>query len=104
MTDTNEGFTIDMTQPGMRRKVAMVVLMHRLEMAIHFRKTDSMALHSARGWALKEEPKNRPKTEFKTMRQALVWVKAQVDKDQAEAAAQIEQQGPHQGPSGEQLI
>ena len=76
----DEGFTIDMTIPGMRRKVALTVLKHRLGMAIHFRKTDSYALYAAREWALKEEPKNRPKTEFKTMKQALAWVEAEVAK------------------------
>jgi hypothetical protein len=80
MTDTNEGFTIDMTQPGMRRKVALTVLKHRLGMAIHFRKTDSYALAMARQWALQAEPKDRPKTEFKTMKQALAWVEAEVAK------------------------
>jgi len=76
----DEGFTIDMTIPGMRRKVALTVLKHRLEMAIHFRRTDAMALHAARGWAMKEEPKNRPKVEFRTMKQALAWVQSEVAK------------------------
>jgi len=76
----DEGFTIDMTIPGMRRKVALTVLKHRLGMAIHFHKTDSYALEMARQWSMKEEPKNRPKVEFRTMKQALAWVESEVAK------------------------
>jgi hypothetical protein len=73
------GFTIDMTIPGMRRLVALKVLKSRLQMAVHFRRTDAFALESARGWALKEHPKDRPKR-FSTMKQALAWVEAELAK------------------------
>lgn len=76
---TDEGFTIDMTIPGMRRLVALKVLKSRLGMAVHFRRTDAFALEAARGWALKEEPKLRPKR-FSTMKQALDWVEAELAK------------------------
>lgn len=73
------GFTIDMTIPGMRRLVALKVLRSRLNMAIHFRRTDSFALEAARGWALKVYPSERPKR-FTTMKQALAWVEAELEK------------------------
>jgi len=82
MTEANpsEGFIIDMTVPGRKRQVALVVLRGRLKMATHFKRTDTMALHAARGWAAKEE---NPPPYFKTMRQALVWVEAECEKFEA---------------------
>lgn len=84
MTEENPGdggFTIDMKQPGARHFVAMNVLKSRLNMGIHFRRTDAYALHSARGWAekLAKERGQKPPVHFKTMKQALTWVESELE-------------------------
>lgn len=76
---TDSGFTIDMTQPGVRRAVALAVIRSRLKMSLHFRRADSFALQSARAWALKEETLVSPGNSLRTTKQALTWVEKEIE-------------------------
>lgn len=83
---TDKGFTLDMTIPGMREAVAFAVLRSRLRLSIHFKRTDSIALHAAREWA---EKLKYPK-KINTTKQALEFVEeviAQVEAANKEAAS-----------------
>ena len=75
MTD-DKGFMLDMSKPGMKEMVALVVLKSRFKLAIQFGRTDSFALQQCRlmaqNWGYGERP-------MKTMRQALRWVEEMLE-------------------------
>lgn len=64
------GVMINMNINDNRRRIAMLGLRSRLMMSIRFKRTDSVALNSARGWADRK---------FNTSKQALAWVEEQIE-------------------------
>ena len=65
---SDAGFIIAPVTAEVRRDIRYIVTEKRLEMAIRFGRTDALALNSARGLA---------GVNFRTMKQALTWIKAQ---------------------------
>ena len=61
---------INMNINDNRRRIAMLGLRARLSMSVRFKRTDSVALNSARGWADRK---------FNTSKQALAWVEEQIE-------------------------